>query len=190
MRLRHVGLRRFAANPLTFHSHTAPFNCATRRIACARPSDRSFAPIAVYACSNAKTGCAGRKLPASGRQPGNPNGACGALSLSRLGAGPPRIALEGGAARFCTQQIEPFALAPRPVYIGFLVALGAQSRRDGPPIAAPTRAGQLHGMSHSIVTPVTHAPSTLDLMSTPPARSILFEELGVSKAIVMAHNNH
>ena len=78
------------------------------------------------------------------------------------GARPPRVALQGGATRLSTQKVEPRALAPRPLDVAFPVAPGTQPCLDGPPVAAQTRAGQLHGMSHGIVTPVTHAPSTLD----------------------------
>lgn len=82
-------------------------------------------------------------------------------------ARPPGVSFEGSAARFSAQEVEPLALAPRPLHIGFLVASDTQPRRYRPPVAAQTRAGQLDGMSHSIVTPITHAPSTLDFCQHP-----------------------
>jgi hypothetical protein len=83
------------------------------------------------------------------------------------GAGPPRVAVQNGPARFGTEKVEPGALAPRPIHVGFLVAPRAQPRCDRPPVAAKTRPGQLHCMPHRIVTPITHAPSTLDFCQHP-----------------------
>jgi hypothetical protein len=66
--------------------------------------------------------------------------------------------------------VQPHALALRPVDIGFAKSPCAQPCRYRPPVVILTRKCQSHCMPHSIVTPVTHAPSTNLSPSHPAAR--------------------